>query len=106
MALTVTTYILNAAKHAILIAIIGTGGCCLIQGEQMNNFTIGIVGLTRVISRILGIMATVMLINSAAVAQDVFEEIIVTAQKREQNIMDVPIAVSAITGSQIENIPA
>ncbi len=69
----------------------------------MNNFTMAIVGLTRVISRILAVMATVMLINSAAVAQDVFEEIIVTAQKREQNIMDVPIAVSAITGSQIEN---
>ncbi len=67
----------------------------------MNNVTPAIVGLTRVISRILGITAAAMLINTAAVAQDVFEEIIVHAQKREQNIMDVPIAVSAITGAQI-----
>jgi outer membrane receptor protein involved in Fe transport len=35
-------------------------------------------------------------------AETVFEEIIVTAQKRQQNIMDVPIAVTAITGAEIE----
>ena len=32
----------------------------------------------------------------------IFEEIVVTAQKRKQNIMDVPIAVSAVTGRQME----
>ena len=32
-----------------------------------------------------------------------FEEIVVVAQKREQNIMEVPVAVSAVTGQQIEN---
>jgi outer membrane receptor protein involved in Fe transport len=31
------------------------------------------------------------------------EEIVVVAQKREQNIMDVPVAITAITGAQIEN---
>jgi len=31
-----------------------------------------------------------------------FEEIVVTAQKRAQNIMDVPIAVSAVTGTQMD----
>lgn len=68
----------------------------------MNNFAMASVGLARVISRILVVIAAALLINAAAVAQeDVFEEIIVHAQKREQNIMDVPIAVSAITGSQI-----
>jgi len=67
----------------------------------MNNVTLTIVGFARIISRILGIMAAAILINTAAIAQDVFEEIIVHAQKREQNIMDVPIAVSAITGAQI-----
>jgi len=30
------------------------------------------------------------------------EEIVVVAQKREQNIMDVPVAITAITGAQIE----
>jgi outer membrane receptor protein involved in Fe transport len=34
-------------------------------------------------------------------SNSVFEEIVVTAQKRAQNIMDVPIAVSAVTGSQM-----
>ena len=38
-----------------------------------------------------------------AIAQDdVFEEIIVTAQKRDQNIMEVPVAVTAVTGQQIQ----
>jgi outer membrane receptor protein involved in Fe transport len=67
----------------------------------MKNFTLAVVSRTRETSKILAVMATAMLVNSAALAQDVFEEIIVTAQKREQNIMDVPIAVSAITGTQI-----
>jgi len=30
------------------------------------------------------------------------EEIVVVAQKREQNIMDVPVAITAVTGAQIE----
>ena len=30
------------------------------------------------------------------------EEIVVTAQKRAQNIMDVPVAITAVTGAQIE----
>ena len=34
--------------------------------------------------------------------EPVFEEITVTAQKRVQNIMDVPIAVTAVTGAEIE----
>jgi len=32
------------------------------------------------------------------------EEIIVTAQKREQNLQDVPIAVSALSGTQLNNL--
>ena len=32
-----------------------------------------------------------------------FEEIVVVAQKREQNIMEVPVAVSAVTAQQIED---
>ncbi|MEE8426732.1 MAG: TonB-dependent receptor plug domain-containing protein, partial [Woeseiaceae bacterium] len=42
--------------------------------------------------------------NVAAHGTDepVFEEITVTAQKRVQNIMDVPIAVTAVTGAEIE----
>ena len=39
---------------------------------------------------------------SAQSGAEGLEEIVVTAQKREQNIMDVPIAISAISGAQIE----
>lgn len=36
-----------------------------------------------------------------AYAQGVLEEVVVTAQKREQNIQDVPIAITAFTGAQM-----
>lgn len=47
---------------------------------------------------------TALAIAAPAAAQDsgALEEIIVTAQKREQNIMDVPVAITAVTGAQIE----
>src|SRR5210317_2295880 len=41
-----------------------------------------------------------------AVAQDdepLLEEIVVVAQKREQNIMDVPVAITAVTGAQLQD---
>lgn len=51
------------------------------------------------------IFVAACLAGGSAVAQegsgDVFEEIVVLAQKRAQNIMDVPVAVSAVTGTQI-----
>lgn len=34
----------------------------------------------------------------------VIEEIVVTAQKREQNVQDVPIAISAVTGEQMRQL--
>ena len=37
-----------------------------------------------------------------AAQEGIFEEIIVTAQKREQNLMDVPVAVSTLSGAQIQ----
>ena len=41
------------------------------------------------------------LVSTSAVAA-VLEEIVVTAQKREQNIQDVGIAITAMTGDQLE----
>jgi iron complex outermembrane receptor protein len=40
--------------------------------------------------------------SPAAFAQDTFEPIIVTAQKREQSIYDVPVAISAFSADTIE----
>ena len=34
-------------------------------------------------------------------AQSVLEEVVVVAQKREQNVQDVPIAITAFTGEQM-----
>lgn len=43
-------------------------------------------------------------IQTPALAQEVvLEEIIVTARKREENLFDIPVAITAITGEQIEN---
>ncbi len=47
-----------------------------------------------------------MIISTSATAQDdedaVFEEIVVLATRRAENILDVPVAVSTLSGAQIE----
>ena len=40
-------------------------------------------------------------ISIPASAQSVLEEVVVVAQKREQNVQDVPIAITAFTGEQM-----
>ncbi len=42
------------------------------------------------------------LVGSAALAQPALEEVTVTAQRREENIQNVPIAVSALTAQALE----
>jgi len=57
------------------------------------------------LSRHLAIsIITALLIASSlpAAAQGVLEEVVVTAQKREQNIQDVGIAITAFTGDQMK----
>ena len=50
--------------------------------------------------------ASALAVASPAMAQDAshggLEEIVVTAQKREQNLQQVPLAVSAVSGEQLE----
>lgn len=52
--------------------------------------------------RVLLAAITGFAVSVPASSQEVFEEIVVTAQKREQNIMDVPIAMTAVSGAELE----
>ena len=49
-------------------------------------------------------VAFVLSMMQSAIAQGVLEEIVVTAQKREQNIQDVGIAITAFTGDQMATL--
>ncbi len=61
------------------------------------------------VSSIAALMATTILSTSGtalaqeAGAKSTDNEIIVTAQKREQNLQDVPISVQALGESRLEN---
>lgn len=47
--------------------------------------------------------ATALMLSAGAQAQLQLEEVIVTAQKRAQNLQDVPISVSAVQGDKLES---
>ena len=54
---------------------------------------------------LLPLTAATIAFSPAAIAQEetaIFEEIVVTVQRREQSIMDVPVAVSALSGAEIQ----
>ena len=50
----------------------------------------------------IAIAAVAAVTAGPSVAQPVLEEVIVTAQKREQSLQDVPVAVTAFTGERLE----
>lgn len=55
-------------------------------------------------SRVAGLWALLALLNiyHPVLGKNVLEEVIVTAQKREQSINEVPITISAFTGDQLK----
>ena len=59
------------------------------------------------VARFLGgmtfLLSGILAITGSAYAADVIEEIIVTAQKREQSLQEVPISVSVVSGDKLDN---
>ena len=53
---------------------------------------------------LISILAVTLLLTGMNAAAQVLEEIVVTAQKRAQNIQDVGIAITALTGDQIRQL--
>src|ERR1700730_722823 len=47
------------------------------------------------------VVVAIMLPGRITIAQEVLQEIVVTAQKRTQNLQDVPVAVDAFTGAAL-----
>ena len=72
------------------------------KGGDMKRIDTSILNLGRVVA--LPLVGLVLAAPAAAQDEDsgFLEEITVVAQKREQNIMDVPVAITAVTGAQIE----
>ena len=65
--------------------------------------TIATINARQGLSGILFAALAFGLVGAPSVSySQIFEEIIVTAQKREESIQDVPIAISAMTGDQVD----
>ena len=61
--------------------------------------------MNKVIYRISsGVFISVLLIVVSLPTQAALEEIVVVAQKREQNLQDVPVAVTALSGAQLTEL--
>jgi outer membrane receptor protein involved in Fe transport len=72
-----------------------------LEGGKMNKEIQSVLRF----GTLLPVVVAGLSFSSTAVAQEetpIFEEIVVTVQRREQSLMDVPVAVSAISGAQIE----
>ena len=53
---------------------------------------------------LIGLFIAASVFQSYALAQAVLEEIVVTAQRREQNLQEVPVSVTAFSGTQLQEL--
>ena len=60
------------------------------QGGEMKTIIVSVLAL--------GLAVSAAAASAQSESDGGLEEIVVTAQKREQNIMDVPVAITAISG--------
>ena len=61
---------------------------------------------TQCVPLLLSVAAAVSVMSGSVMAQSLLEEVVVTAQKRDQALQDVGIAVSAFTGDQLRAFDA
>ncbi len=88
---------LSASKNTSIRWRTNTSSFC--KGENMKPIKSGVPTMARYVFAVL----SGSLLTTPAIAQDdVFEEIIVTATKRPENVMKVPLAVTAVTGQQLQ----
>ena len=78
------------------------------MGESMDIFKLNnLYKLTKASSRV-AFAGSSVLFRGAVASQDgsnfEVEEVIVTAQKREQNLQDVPISITAITEESLSKL--
>src|SRR5258708_5286026 len=59
-------------------------------------------GCRPLLALVPGFLAAWAALAAQAQTQDQIQEVVVTAQKRSENIQDVPIAVTAISSAQLE----
>ena len=50
-----------------------------------------------------GVSIALFLTSTFSLAQEALEEMVVTSQKREQNLLDVPSALQAFSGDMLED---
>ena len=55
------------------------------------------------ISSVFGFFTLLCALAMPSQARTVLEETVVTAQKREQNIRDVPVSISRLSGQRLES---
>ena len=58
--------------------------------------------ISRTVSAVAPLVAAIALAMPASAQQLALEEVVVTAQKRVQSLMDVPLSVSAVSGAKMQ----
>jgi iron complex outermembrane recepter protein len=72
-------------------------------GVKLDRFTSKALGLAVALAAVLGVASPVSRAADATASGSELSEVVITAQKRQQNLQDVPIAVIALSGQQLQD---